>query len=61
MGHMRQNSGIGSDNTSAGFSICVFLIGEMGVISFSQGHLKKINVEFQESEGMYPELMDVKE
>lgn len=61
MGTYETKFQFGSDNTSAGFSICVFLIGEMGVISFSRGHLKKINVEFQESKGMYPELMDAKE
>ena len=32
-GQRRQDSIIGPENTSAGFSVCAFLIGEMGVVS----------------------------
>lgn len=40
-GHMRQKSIIGSDNTSVDFSICAFLIGEMGVVPSPRDILKR--------------------
>lgn len=50
-----------SDNTSAGFSVCAFLIAGMGVVPSPKDIFKKINVELQKSESMYPELMNVRE